>query len=275
MALFSSAQHMRNRPHTRPHICVSDPALDALDDVENIARDIAGAISSTGCGIGRGDVVFVSTFAHEGVAEAITSCGAEPIFIDVTLESWHVSAEVLDLAVQWCHSVGKNPKAMLMVDVYGRSIDADDLRDICWKYDMALIENYLARKRRMYMETLPEMIRRRHEINMRYHQGLEETSGIRFMPAGDPARDTAGSTCAVFEDFDMGDRVLACLAAKGIESQKLWKPLHTLAPYENTTAIVDGTAEYLHEHGLCLPSSSTLTDSQVDEVIEAVLAVLG
>ncbi len=85
----------------------------------------------------------------------------------------------------------------------------------------------------------------------------------------------AWRTCVVFEEFEMRDQVMTGTGEEAIECSLFWRPLHTLPAYAGVTAIVDGTAEYLHEHGLCLPSSSTLSDSQVDEVIEAVLAVLG
>jgi len=220
-------------------------------------------------------MVLVSTLAQERVADAIIRCRAEPIFIDVTLETWHVSADVLDLAARWCASIGANPRALVTVDVYGMRSDTEALRDVCWKYDMTLIEDHCGFEGRTHAERLPAVVARRREIHDRYRRGLEGTSGIRFMPAAKSAAWNPWLTCAVFEEFAVRDQVLADLAAKGIVCSPLSRPLHTSAAYAQNTAIVDGTAEYLFEHGLCLPNSSTLANSQVDEVIEAVVSVLG
>jgi len=260
---------------SRAHIYVSLPGLAQGGQGTSLDNSDAVCSALLARGIGSGDVVFVSTFAHERVADAITRSGAEPIFIDVTLETWHVSADVLDMAARWCLSTGSTPKALVMMDVYGMRADSDALRDVCRTYDMVLIEDHLARGRRGRTERLPVVVARRRAIHARYRDGLGGVPGIRFMPDVDSASWNPWLTCVVFDEFDMRDRVMAGSGDGVVEYGLLWRPLHTLPAYVDATAIVDGTAEYLFEHGLCLPSSSALTDSRVDEVIEAVLAVVG
>lgn len=225
--------------------------------------------------IGVGDVVFVSTFAHERVADAIIRCGAEPLFIDVTLETWHVSAEVLDMAARWCLSVGSTPKALVMVDVYGIRSDVETLRNVCSKLDMMLVDDPVSFDRRSQVQRLSDVTDRRRKIQARYRRGFEETRGLRFMPFSESAACSAWMMCVLFEEFDMRDRVMAGLENAGLESKSMWRPLHTLPTYVDVTAILDGTADYLFEHGLCLPSSSALTDGDVDVVIETVLDIVG
>ena len=93
------------------------------------------------CGVGPGDLVFVSTFTFVATVNAITYCGAEPVLIDSTLDSWNMSPEVLDMAVEWCIADGKKPKAVVMVDLYGQCADADGIRAVCTKHKLALIED--------------------------------------------------------------------------------------------------------------------------------------
>ncbi|MFM8855812.1 MAG: DegT/DnrJ/EryC1/StrS family aminotransferase [Actinomycetota bacterium] len=266
-----------SKPHmgSQHRIYVSLPELTQQERAHSHEGADAVCTALLSHGIGSGDVVFVSTFTHPRVAEAITRSGAEPIFVDVTLETWHVSAEVLDIAAQWCLSVGSTPKALVMVDAYGLRFDSDALREVCWKYDMAVIEDHLASEGSARLTRPPVVVARRREIHARYRRGLEGTPGVRFMPAVNSAAWNPWLTCVVFEEFDMRDRVMAALGDVAIECSYLWRPLHTVPAYADATAIVDGTAEYLFEHGLRLPSSSTLTDSRVDEVIETVVAVLG
>jgi dTDP-4-amino-4,6-dideoxygalactose transaminase len=266
-----------SKPHvgSSHHIYVSVPQLTQskqptlLDDAHVLRSDLSGS------GIGAGDVVFVSTFAHERVADVISRCGAEPIILDVTLETWHVSADVLDMTARWCLSIGATPKALLIVDVYGTRCDSDALRDVCWKFDMAVIEDHVERERWAHLERLPAVVARRREIHARYRRGFEGVPGLRFMPVADAVAWNPWLTCLVFEEFDMRDQVLAGLGKEAFDCSLLLRPLHTLPAYAHATAIVDGTAEYLFEHGLCLPNSSTLTDSDVDAVIEMVVAVVG
>ncbi len=266
-----------SKPHNGRQTSVTDTLPELTQWEQGLILEDADAVYAAllGRGIGARDVVFVSTVAHERVAAAITRCGAEAIFIDVTLETWNVSAEVLDIAAQWCHSIGSTPQALVMVDAYGMDADVDAVRNVCWKHNMALIENHLEWKRRAQHERLSAVVARRREIHARYRRDLEGTSGLRFTPESDSVRWNSWLTCVVFEEFDTRDRVLTGLGDRAIECSALWRPLHTLPAYANATAIVDGTAEYLFEHGLCLPSSSTLTDAEVDAVIETVVAIAG
>lgn len=343
-------------------VAPAGPDLDAFESavVEFTGWPGAVAVSSgtsalhlalLACGVGPGDLVFVSSFTFVASVNAITYCGAEPILIDSTLDSWNMSPAVLDMAVQWCVENGKTPKAVLMVDMYGQCADADAIRDVCWKHNMALIEdaaeavgstykgrpagtlgdigifsfngnkimttsgggmvltpskpladrvrslatqsrlpvvhyehneigynyrmsNLLAAVGRVQLQRLPQMIERRREINARYKAALEDVPGIRFMPVPEYSGWNSWLTCVLFEDFDMRNRGIAQLADIGIESRPLWKPMHMQPIYADTTAFIDGTAEYLFEQGLCLPSSSVLTDAEVDEVIDQLRILL-
>ena len=62
-------------------------------------------------------------------------------------------------------------------------------------------------------------------------------------------------------------RAMAALAAEGIESRPLWRPMHTQPLYKDAPAYVDGTCERLFRKGLCLPSGPCVTDADVERVI--------
>jgi dTDP-4-amino-4,6-dideoxygalactose transaminase len=267
---------MGNPHHINPHhIYVSIPESTLRVPVRSLGDARAVFCELSGKGIGAGDVVFVSTCAHERVAEAISRCGAELVFVDVTLETWNVSAEVLDLAARWCLSVGSTPRALVLVDAQGLRFVTDALRNVCWKYDMALIENRLVDGGSERSSRPPAVVARRREIHARYRRGLTGTPGLRFVPVVDSAAWNPWLTCVVFEEFAMRDRVRAALGEETFESSLVRRPLHTVPAFADATAIVDGPAEYLFENGLRLPNASTLTDAQVDEVVETVVAVMG
>jgi len=81
-------------------------------------------------------------------------------------------------------------------------------------------------------------------------------------------------TCVTFDDPEQRDTVQAALSAAGIESRPLWKPMHLQPVFASTPMRVNGTSADLFDRGLCLPSGSVLTDSQVDRVVATIRATL-
>jgi dTDP-4-amino-4,6-dideoxygalactose transaminase len=63
------------------------------------------------------------------------------------------------------------------------------------------------------------------------------------------------------------------LEAQDIESRPTWKPMHLQPVFAGAPYRGDEVATGLFERGLCLPSGSSNQDSDIDRVIEAVLAV--
>ena len=92
-------------------------------------------------GIERGDVVLASTFTFVATVNAIAYCGAEPVLIDASKDTWNLSPELLRAAVERSLKIGKRPKAVVMVDLYGQCADADAIRSICHEYEIVLIED--------------------------------------------------------------------------------------------------------------------------------------
>ncbi len=61
---------------------------------------------------------------------------------------------------------------------------------------------------------------------------------------------------------------------RGIESRPLWKPMHLQPVFAECPAYIDGTSEKLFDNGLCLPSSSNITDGERQYVAESLRAAL-
>ena len=60
------------------------------------------------------------------------------------------------------------------------------------------------------------------------------------------------------------------LAAKGIESRPLWKPMHKQPVYRDALSYVNGVSEWLFKHGLCLPSGPCVTDDDVEFIVKTI-----
>lgn len=63
-------------------------------------------------------------------------------------------------------------------------------------------------------------------------------------------------------------RAVAALAARGIESRPLWKPMHLQPVFQGCPAVLCGVGEALFAQGLCLPSGRGLSPDIMDETIE-------
>ncbi len=136
------------------------------------------------------------------------------------------------------------------------------------------MSNLLAALGRAQLERVPEMSRRRLEINSRYRAELVG-AGVEFMPTPEWTTWNGWLTCVLFDDGTTRDRVMAALADRDIESRPLWKPMHLQPVYRDCEAYVDGTSDDLFGRGLCLPSGSALTDDEVSRVSEIVRAAAG
>lgn len=69
------------------------------------------------------------------------------------------------------------------------------------------------------------------------------------------------------------DDLRLALEKENIESRPLWKPMHLQPIYKDCPAYVNGVSEHLFAHGLCLPSSSSLTDEDFERVTHCIQQV--
>ena len=92
-------------------------------------------------GVQPGDTVLCSTFTFVATANAITYCGATPVFVDSDSESWNMSPALLREALDALAAEGVRPAAVIMVDLYGQCADADAIAGICAQSGIALIED--------------------------------------------------------------------------------------------------------------------------------------
>lgn len=92
-------------------------------------------------GIGQGDIVFCSTFTFVASANPILYEGALPVFIDSELESWNMSPTALERAFTHYERIGKLPKAVIVVNLFGQSAEMLSILKICDLYDVPVVED--------------------------------------------------------------------------------------------------------------------------------------
>ncbi len=92
--------------------------------------------------IGPGDAVFVPDFTFFATAEAVAIRGAVPVFVDVEEDTFNLSADALEQAVQNVQKEGKQkPKAVIAVDLFGQPADYARIRSITDTYGLLLLED--------------------------------------------------------------------------------------------------------------------------------------
>lgn len=94
-----------------------------------------------GHGVGPGDRVYCPTITFGATAFAITYTGATPVFIDSEETSWNLSPEVLEQALATDAAKNELPKAILTVDLFGRTCDYDRITELANAYKIPIIED--------------------------------------------------------------------------------------------------------------------------------------
>ncbi len=92
-------------------------------------------------GVREGDIVFCSSFTFSGSCNAVLYEKATPVFIDSEPESANMSPVALRRAFEKFASDGKKPRAVIVVDLYGRSAKWDEITAICREYDTPVLED--------------------------------------------------------------------------------------------------------------------------------------
>lgn len=88
-----------------------------------------------------GDIVFCSSLTFSASCNPIIYQNATPVFIDAEPESWNMSPKALQKAFEDCVRIGKLPKAVIVVNLYGQSADMDSIKRICDRYNVPIIED--------------------------------------------------------------------------------------------------------------------------------------
>ncbi|QHW35340.1 aminotransferase class I/II-fold pyridoxal phosphate-dependent enzyme [Paenibacillus rhizovicinus] len=92
-------------------------------------------------GIERGDKVFVSTLTFIASVNPVLYEGGEPVFIDSEPETWNMSPQALERALEAARQEGRLPKAVIVVNLYGQSADLDPILELCNAYGVPVIED--------------------------------------------------------------------------------------------------------------------------------------
>ena len=88
-----------------------------------------------GLGIGPGDEVITTTNTFIATAEAISFCGAKPVFVDVEEKTYNMDAALFAAAIT------DRTKAVIPVHLYGQTADMDPIMEMARRHNLLVIED--------------------------------------------------------------------------------------------------------------------------------------
>ena len=92
-------------------------------------------------GIGQGDEVWCATLTFCGSANPIVYTGATPVFVDSHAADWNIDPALLAQELDAAARLGRLPKAVIAVDLYGQCADLEPISAACARHGVMLIED--------------------------------------------------------------------------------------------------------------------------------------
>ena len=119
------------------------------------------------------------------------------------------------------------------------------------------------------MEIIEERVAKKREIFEWYKEFLSDIEEITFMPELENSRGNRWLTAITLEKTPYM-KIIKALEQINVESRPLWKPMHMQPLFKDAKAVVDGTSEELFDKGLCLASSTTMTEDDVRMICDVI-----
>lgn len=105
--------------------------------------------------IGPGDEVIVPPFTFAATAWAVSYAGAKPVFVDIEPDTFCLDPEKLEAAIT------ERTRAVMPVHLYGHPCAMDELRAVCAKHNLPIVEDaaqaHAAKYKGKFVGTLGQM----------------------------------------------------------------------------------------------------------------------
>jgi dTDP-4-amino-4,6-dideoxygalactose transaminase len=127
------------------------------------------------------------------------------------------------------------------------------------------------------MEVLPSRVQQRRSNYQYYKKALATIEGIEFLEEPGKSYYSNHWLTAILvknSNFSREDLRL-CLNENNIDCRPLWKPMHLQPVFADAPYYGRDTSERLFEIGLCLPSGSNLTITDLERIVSTVYDYVG
>ena len=98
-------------------------------------------------GIGEGDEVIIPANTFIATAWGVSHANATPVFVDCDNDTWQIDASKIEAAIT------SKTKAIIGVHLYGQPFDVDEVKAICDKHNLFLVEDAAQAQGARYKKT--------------------------------------------------------------------------------------------------------------------------
>jgi len=120
------------------------------------------------------------------------------------------------------------------------------------------------------LEQLPEILKRKKEIYSFYQTAIDYIKGLSISKTPDYADNNNWMNLLQIETGVYGEgreNLLKRLGENGIQTRPVWKLNHEQKPYKDCQYYKIENAKKMVKNSLCLPSSSNLTDENLNKIV--------
>lgn len=132
------------------------------------------------------------------------------------------------------------------------------------------LSNVLAGIGRGQMEVLEDHVQNRRNNFEKYKSSLNEVEEITFLNEPKDFHSNRWLSCILTPSEEVREGLRLKLLENNIESRPLWKPMHQQPVFKSCPNYLNGVSDQLFKKGLCLPSGSNLTETELDRVISTI-----
>ncbi|MCW3124059.1 MAG: aminotransferase class I/II-fold pyridoxal phosphate-dependent enzyme [Flavipsychrobacter sp.] len=239
--------HLYGMPAKMPEICEIAARYD-IPVLEDAAEALGSSIDGRKCGT-FGDIGILSFNGNK----IITTSGGGALVShnsSIVKDARFLSTQARDEAPHYQHS------------------------QIGYNYRMS---NICAGIGRGQMEVLAHRVAQRRNVYGQYFSRLSDANGIYFLQEPQGYFSNRWLSTILINPAEAGfnrEDLRLALEKENIESRPLWKPMHIQPVFEGSIFYGNGTSEQLFENGLCLPSGSNLTDTDMQRIFDVFDSIL-
>jgi len=132
------------------------------------------------------------------------------------------------------------------------------------------MSNVVAGIGRGQLKVLDQRVEKKREIFAYYKKELEGLEGIEFMPSNEWDEPNYWLSSITLNGKVRPIDVMEALEKENIESRPVWKPMHMQPFFEKYDFIGKGVSEELFKNGVCLPSDTKMSSTDLAQVVNAI-----
>ncbi|WP_326998755.1 DegT/DnrJ/EryC1/StrS family aminotransferase [Cohnella kolymensis] len=132
------------------------------------------------------------------------------------------------------------------------------------------MSNVLAGIGRGQLKVLDQRVKKKKYIFDFYYRELGSLQGVEFMPCNDWNEPNFWLSSMTLNGKVKPNDLVEALEKENIESRPIWKPMHMQPFFQKFDYIGTDVSEKLFENGVCLPSDTKMTDTDLHRVVATI-----